>query len=100
PRPFSVVHALCARTRPNCVTLGEVTNQRFGAEDHACHTGGVLECTARDFGRIDDARLDKVDVGLRHDVEAPVGAFLSPQVLNYDAAFETSVGDKLSQRLL
>ncbi len=49
---------------------------------------------------VSDARLDQVNVALRHDIEAPVGAFLTAQVLDHHAAFEARIRHKLAQRLL
>src|SRR5919108_3958804 len=96
--PLSVVQALSASGRGT--PLRQLGDQCCSAQDHARHAGGVLERTARDLGRIDDARLDQVNVALREDIEAPVRAFLAPHVLDHDTALETGVGDKLAQRLL
>src|SRR5579864_415456 len=57
PGPFLVAHPATTGCRGDHVALLQVGNQRFGAEDHARHAGGILERTAGDLGRIDDAGL-------------------------------------------
>ena len=40
--------------------LGQVGDHHFRREHKARHGGGVLERGARDLGRVDDARLERV----------------------------------------
>src|SRR5262252_1559567 len=94
-----VVHVWRARRRGRSLLLGQLGDQRLGRQDHAGHTGGILQRAARDLRRIDDALLDEVNVVLGHDVEAPVGALLAAQVLDHNAALEPGVADQLTDRL-
>ena len=64
PGPFLLVHPATTRCRGGDVALLQVANQCFGAQDHARDAGGILECTAGDLGRIDDAGLHQVNVAL------------------------------------
>src|SRR5258708_2770875 len=72
PRPFvtrggtglviHVAHAAARHRRGGCLLLRLVGDHRLGGDEKARYRRGVLQGQAHNLGRVDDARLDHVDI--------------------------------------
>ena len=76
---------------------GDVGDHGFRHEQEAGDGGGVFEGAAGDLGRVDDARLEHVDVFAGGDVVA-VGAGAVADVADDDGAVDAGVLGQLPQR--
>src|SRR4051812_13331044 len=75
-------------------------DQRFGREQQARDGRGVLERGARDLGRVDDAGLDQVLVGLGQRVVAERVFLRAADLLDHQRRLAAGVLDDHADRLL
>src|SRR6266498_3528453 len=96
----SEVHVAAAgRGGRRLLLLGLVGDDRLGGEEQPGDRGRVLERGPGHLGRVDDPRLEQVDVLAGGRVEAMAGLH-STDPLDHHAALEAGVDGDLLQRLL
>src|SRR6185369_5076 len=95
--------AHAAHTTRHCGTtlfiVGNLRNHRFSRQHQAGDRSSVLERSASDLGRIDDAGFHQVLERLSRRIEADALVLLRTNTLDYYRAFLTGVLHDLTQRL-
>ena len=80
------------------ILLRDVGNQALGGEDHGSDGSGVLQSTAADLGRVDNAEGDHVTVGVVGSVITEVDVLVAGNRVQNNGAFDTGVRGDLHDR--
>src|SRR6266568_2385340 len=91
------VHAAAGRLR-RLALLRLVGDHRLGGDKKARHRRRALQRQAHDLGRVDDARLDHVDIGAALRVIAVIGVALFQELADDNRAVGASILENLPHR--
>src|SRR5437870_5772849 len=97
PRSLEVV-AVRHRRRPRLLLLRLLRDHRLGRQHEPRHRGGVLQRRPDHLGRVDDAGLQQVLVGLGLGVESE-GGLAVPHLLEHHRAVRAGVARDPAERL-
>ncbi len=97
---FLVVHPAAGGHRVAFFFLRHVGDQALGGQDHGRNGGGILEGTAHDLERVNDAGLDHIHVFASDDVVADVLVLLflghAADILDDDRAILPGIGHQFA----